>query len=578
MGRLRSTLIVSDLGKSPQRDAAANSSSPSAEFEPLGGAATAVRPLRKRIDAIENQGIARLSIPHRGERQRTAAATGEALDNVIELEPPQLRRAGVAQPLTAPVPARIDLRAVMLAVRGADALVAAAAGALAYRLQPGFAGPIDPTIAFSALAVMAMLVRLPDAESRPLHVVLRRPLSRRLADAALRALLPFAVVLVAVIALVPGEHAARAPLTHWLTLWAATATAGICGVRLGLAGAIAHWRRHGRLKQSVAIFGTGDIAERLLARLRADGAENIELVGIFDDRERRRITNPDLRSLVVGTSDDLVALSRRQDIDRVLVALPHSAEQRVVEVLNKLRQMPVEISLAPDLVGYNVPCREPDEFAAGLPLLDVYGKPLTFGQILLKGAFDRILAALGLLLGAPLLLMLVIAIKLDSKGPVLFRQNRYGFADRLIRVYKFRTMTADTADYNGESQVRRNDPRVTPVGRFLRRWSLDELPQLINVLRGEMSLVGPRPHAVGMRVADRLNHDIVPGYARRHHVKPGITGWAQVKGYHGPVTTEQALRERVSYDLEYIHNWSLWFDVRIMARTIRIILGQRHAY
>jgi exopolysaccharide biosynthesis polyprenyl glycosylphosphotransferase len=243
--------------------------------------------------------------------------------------------------------------------------------------------------------------------------------------------------------------------------------------------------------------------------------------------------------------------------------------------------MPVEISLAPDLVGYNIPCRDADSHPGelgGLPLVEVYGRPLTFGQLLLKGLIDRTLAAAALILGAPLFLALAIAVKLDSKGPVFFRQNRDGFGDRVIGVHKFRTMCVDATDCNGEFQARPNDPRVTRVGHFLRRWSLDELPQLVNVLRGEMALVGPRPHAVSMRVEERPNRDIVPDYALRHHVKPGITGWAQVNGYHGPVATEEALRARVRYDLDYINNWSFWFDFQILLRTLKIVFGQRRAY
>ncbi len=496
--------------------------------------------------------------------------------NVIELDSPQHRRGGLNDRKFSKTP-RINPRAVALAVRVADALVIAAAGAVAYWLEPGFSWPIDPTAAFTALALMAMLVRSPNAEPRLLHDSLRRPLSRRLADCALRTLLPFVVGVLVLIVLVPAGNAVRAPLTHWLTLWGMGAVGGICAVRLGLAALTAQWRRQGRLKQAVAIFGTGDLAERLLGRLRQSSPDAIELVGVFDDRSRRRIASPGLRSLAVGTSDDLVALSRHRDIDRVLVALPHSAEQRVTEVLKKLRQMPVEISLAPDMVGYNLPFRESDELA-GLQLVEVYGQPLTFGQILLKSAIDKTLAGLALLAGAPLLIALAVAIKLDSKGPVLFRQNRHGFGDRMIGVYKFRTMYADMADYDGEVQARLNDPRITRIGHFLRRWSLDELPQLFNVLRGEMSLVGPRPHAVSMTVEERPNRDIVPDYALRHHVKPGITGWAQVNGHHGPVATEEDLRARVRCDLDYINNWSLWFDCQILLRTVKIVLGQRHAY
>jgi Undecaprenyl-phosphate glucose phosphotransferase len=365
-------------------------------------------------------------------------------------------------------------------------------------------------------------------------------------------------------------------LLQWLCLWAIGAIAGIAAVRIVLARLLARWSATGRLKQTVAVYGTGDLAERLVARLRAAASPAVEIVGVFDDRAARRI-GAGLRALPQGTTADLVALSRQYEIDRIIVALPHSAEQRLLEILRKLHKMPVEISLAPDMVGFHIPAKDHEEFG-GLPLLDVYGRPLSFGQSLLKTAFDRTAAALGLVALSPVVLAVALAIKLDSKGPVLFRQNRYGFGDRVIGVYKFRTMKAELADANGEKQTETNDPRITRIGGMLRRLSLDELPQLINVLRGELSLVGPRPHAISMHVKQRRNEDIVPDYALRHHVKPGITGWAQVNGYYGPVETERALHERVAYDLEYINNWSLWFDIGILLRTLVIAFGRRHAY
>lgn len=553
------------------------SSSPAPNLGIISGATGSAGPLRQRVEEIEDQARSLVSTLHgEGELAPAGAAVDTiSVNNVIELDAPQVRRVGPRAPALARP--RINPRAVALVVHLADALVIAAAGAVAYRLQPGFQWPVDPTVAFTALAMLAMLVRGPNAEPRLLHDSLRRPLSRRLADAALRTLLPFIGGIAVVFALVPAADAMQATLTQWLAWWAMGAVAGVAGVRLCLSASIASWRSQGRLKEAVAIFGTGDLAERLLARLQAASPDAVELVGVFDDRARRRIASPGLRSLALGTADDLIALSRHRDIDRVVVALPHAAEERVAQVLNKLRQMPVEISLAPDLVGFNVSCREPDGLA-GLPLIEVYGRPLTFGQVLLKSAIDKTLAMLMLLVGAPLLLALAAAIKLDSRGPVLFRQNRYGFGDRVIGVYKFRTMCAEAADHDGVLCHVQNDPRITRVGHFLRRWSLDELPQLINVLSGEMSLVGPRPHAISMQVEDRANHDIVPDYALRHHMKPGITGWAQVKGYHGPVATEEALRARVRYDLEYINNWSLWFDLQILARTVTTVLGQRHAF
>jgi lipopolysaccharide/colanic/teichoic acid biosynthesis glycosyltransferase len=185
--------------------------------------------------------------------------------------------------------------------------------------------------------------------------------------------------------------------------------------------------------------------------------------------------------------------------------------------------------------------------------------------------FDRAAAALGIVALSPLLLAVAVAIKLDSKGPALFRQNRYGFGDRVIGVYKFRTMKAELADANGEKQTETNDPRLTRIGGLLRRLSIDELPQLLNVLRGELSLVGPRPHAVSMRVKQRRNEDIVPDYALRHHVKPGITGWAQVNGWRG----NTSLKERIRYDIWYVENWNVALDFRIMILTL---LRQKNAY
>jgi len=327
------------------------------------------------------------------------------------------------------------------------------------------------------------------------------------------------------------------------------------------------WQAAGRLKQLVAIYGTGDHAERLVERLCITCPETIEIVGVFDDRAGRGVVGAGLRALPHGTTDELVEMSRQLEIDRIVVALPHSAERRLLEILRKLHKMPVEISLAPDMVGFNVPIKDNEEFG-GLPLLDVYGKPLSFGQSLIKSAFDRFAAALALLALLPVLLAVAAAIKLDSRGPVLFRQNRYGFGDRVIQVFKFRTMKAEASDANGEKQTEVNDPRVTWVGHFLRKWSVDELPQLLNVLRGELSLVGPRPHAVSMRVKQRRNEDIVPDYALRHHVKPGITGWAQVNGLRGEIDSDDKLRRRVDYDLYYIDNWSMLLDVRILFYTV----------
>jgi Undecaprenyl-phosphate glucose phosphotransferase len=469
---------------------------------------------------------------------------------------------------------RIHPGAVASAIQLADFLIVLVAGLASLAIFSEFSWPLPFLPALTGALVLALMTRnLAPAPQPPL---IRQRLSKQLADGAAHALSAFGFGLVAAVAVLQPDSAERAPLVAWLLIWATGSVAGISLTRVVLSHLLARWRAAGRLKQLVAIYGTGDLAERLVARLGAC-PETVEIVGVFDDRTGRGVVGKGLSALPHGTTADLVELSRQFEIDRIVVALPHSAEQRLLEILRKLHKMPVEISLAPDMVGFNLPPKDHDEFG-GLPLLDVYGRPLSFGESLVKSAFDRLAAGIGILVLSPVLLAVAVAIKLDSKGPVLFRQNRYGFGDRVIQVYKFRTMKAETSDANGEQQTAVNDPRITRVGGFLRKVSLDELPQLFNVLRGELSLVGPRPHAVSMRVKQRRNEDIVPDYALRHHVKPGITGWAQVNGYHGPVETEKALHQRVAYDLEYINHWSLWFDIRIIVQTLFVAFGQRHAY
>jgi Undecaprenyl-phosphate glucose phosphotransferase len=471
---------------------------------------------------------------------------------------------------------RIHPAVVNSAIQFADFAIVLIAGIASFAVQSAIHWPLPLMPAIAATLVVALMTRSLTS-GREQQDLTRQRLLKLIGNGVAHALTAFGFALVAAIAVFQPNPADRAPLVAWLLLWAANSVAGIAVARLVLSALQTRWHAAGRLKQLVAVYGTGDLAERLVERLRAVCPETIDIVGVFDDRAGRGAVGEGLRELAHGTTAELVEMSRLLEIDRIVVALPHSAEKRLLEILRKLHKMPVEISLAPDMVGFNLPAKDHEEFG-GLPLLDVYGRPLTFGQGLVKTVFDRFAAAIGIIILSPVLLALSAAIRLDSKGPILFRQNRYGFGDRVIQVYKFRTMKAESSDANGEKQTEANDPRITRIGGFLRRWSLDELPQLLNVLRGELSLVGPRPHAVSMHIKQRRNEDIVPDYALRHHVKPGITGWAQVNGYHGPVDTERALHERVAYDLDYINHWSLWFDIRIILKTVFIVLGHREAY
>ncbi len=342
---------------------------------------------------------------------------------------------------------------------------------------------------------------------------------------------------------------------------------GLGSVRLAAGFWVTHLKRTGRLVCNLVVVGAGEHGQRLVRHLREAG-EGIRLIGLFDDR-RDRVPDYVAGYPVLGTVDDLVAFVRRHPVDQVVVALPWGAETRLRGWLEKLAELPVDVRLCPDLAGHYVQQRGVSH-VAGVPLVHVFDRPLAGWNALVKLIEDRLLAALAILVTGPLMLAIALAVKATSKGPVFYRQIRYGFANEPIGVLKFRTMYAEHCDdgvHGAVPQVRADDPRITPLGRVLRRFSLDELPQFFNVLRGEMSIVGPRPHAVAH---NELYAELLGGYLARHRVRPGITGWAQVNGLRGEIRDLETLRRRVQYDLYYIENWSLLFDLRIIFRTLLV--------
>jgi Undecaprenyl-phosphate glucose phosphotransferase len=332
----------------------------------------------------------------------------------------------------------------------------------------------------------------------------------------------------------------------------------------------------GYLSTNVVVFGAGPIGQRLIRVIRDDYHDSVEIQGIFDDRLKR---TPDevLGHVVQGGIDDLIAAVKDStSIDKVLIALPMSANDRILSLLTRLRPLPVDVALVPELVDLRVDKQVIRD--AHPPFLNISRKPQSELGILMKRGFDAIAAATILVLLTPLLALAILAIKLDSPGPVLFRQPRMGFNNKQFNVLKFRTMYANCSDLEARQQTQRNDSRVTRVGAWLRRTSVDELPQLINVLRGDMSLVGPRPHALGMQVGDRLCDDIVREYAVRHRMKPGITGWAQVRGLRGAVEDPAILEARVHHDIYYIDNWSFLFDLWILLKTVAVLVRPKNAF
>jgi polysaccharide biosynthesis protein PslA len=280
---------------------------------------------------------------------------------------------------------------------------------------------------------------------------------------------------------------------------------------------------------------------------------------------------------VLGGMGELERLIRQDRVDQVILAMPWHAEERIFEIVSKVAMTPVKVRLAPDLIGYRYTNRS-FRLLDGLPVLELFDRPISGVAHIAKSIEDRVVALAAVIISAPAIAFIALAIKLDSPGPVFFRQDRIGFNNRVISVWKFRTMRHDRCENDEIEQARRGDPRVTRVGAFLRRMSLDEVPQLFNVLAGEMSIVGPRPHAPSTRAAGRIFDQVVDSYAARHKVKPGITGWAQVNGWRGETDTEEKLIKRVEYDLYYIEHWSVVFDISIMFRTIVTTLKTANAY
>ncbi len=389
----------------------------------------------------------------------------------------------------------------------------------------------------------------------------------------------FAIWSAAITLLIVVAFLAKSSATYsrgWLLLWWGAGFFSVATVHVVAGRALASWQRTGRLRRTVAIYGTGEQAARILNALEQRANEDVEIVGIFDDREGRR-PNHLAGHPVIGNLESLIEYAQQNSVEQIIIAVPLSADERIASLVNRLRPLPADIELSLDIVGRDLIHWGVVDLS-GIPLLRMVNRPLRDWHGILKAAEDRVLGAAILLTIAPLIIIIGVLIRLDSPGPILFRQKRFGFNNQPITVYKFRTMRSDLADESGAKQTIRNDPRVTRVGRILRRSSLDELPQFINVLQGRLSIVGPRPHALTMHAADKPYHEAVSEYAIRHRVKPGITGWAQVNGLRGETDTIEKATKRVTYDLYYIENWSLLFDLKIILLTIHHGFRDPNAY
>jgi Undecaprenyl-phosphate glucose phosphotransferase len=363
----------------------------------------------------------------------------------------------------------------------------------------------------------------------------------------------------------------------WLVIWYASGGVALVVFRAGLTALTRQGLRKGHLTRRAVVYGAGMACEALLRGLESDPASDIRICGVFDDRIDGRASRSVAGHPNLGDMEALIRMCRQTRVDMLIVALPMSAEVRVLELIKKLWVLPVDIRLAAQASQLRFRPRA-YSYAGTVPLIDIVDKPIADWDVVLKWLFDKAVASLAVIALAPVMALVALAIKLDSRGPVLFRQKRHGFNNELIEVFKFRSMYTDRADVNAAKLVTRDDPRVTRVGRLIRKTSLDELPQLFNVIRGELSLVGPRPHALQAKAADQLYHDVVDGYFARHKVKPGITGWAQIHGWRGETDTPEKIQKRVEHDLYYIENWSVLLDIYILLRTPFALLSTENAY
>jgi Undecaprenyl-phosphate glucose phosphotransferase len=371
-----------------------------------------------------------------------------------------------------------------------------------------------------------------------------------------------------------GDQFSRA----WLGSYYVVGLIALITFRRGLFLLVRRWTRQGRLDRRTVVVGAGGSGEALIATLAAQRDSDVRVIGVFDDRgdDRSSLSSDSVPKL--GTVDDLVEFARHTRVDLVIFSLPISAEGRILQMLKKLWVLPVDIRLAAHSNKLRFRPRA-YSYIGHVPVLDIFDRPIADWDVVMKWLFDKMIGSLVLIAVAPIMLLIAVAIKLDSEGPIFFKQRRYGFNNKFVEIYKFRSMYIEATDADASKLVTKGDPRVTRVGRFIRKTSLDELPQLFNVVfTGNLSLVGPRPHAIQAKAAEHLYDEAVDGYFARHRVKPGITGWAQINGWRGETDSREKILRRVEHDLYYIENWSILFDLYIVLRTPFALIRGESAY
>ena len=447
------------------------------------------------------------------------------------------------------------------------------------RLLTGLEMTLEPLALVASLWIVGLLM---EGGLAPSHMVLALvvfsltfPSEARLALPRGRAIVNILVGWLALAGLLAAFGQASGYVDHFrgdtLLAWCAVAPWCQLGAHFALRAALPVLRTLQGRPKSALIAGMNPLGLELARRLKADVYSDVRIAGFLDDRSSAPLEIGPYP--VLGRLEDLPKVVKPHRIELVYVALPMVSCPRIEALLDTLRDTTASVYFVPDMFVTELIQGRVDS-VSGMPLLGVFDSPFSGASGLVKRASDVVLSLLILSLTAPLILVLAALVKLGSPGPAIFRQRRYGLDGEEIVVYKLRTMTV-VEDGDSIRQCRKADERVTPLGRFLRRASLDELPQLVNVLQGRMSLVGPRPHAVAH---NELYRNLIKGYMQRHKVRPGLTGWAQVNGLRGETESVEKMKARIDHDLDYLRSWSLRLDIYIIAKTVWMVLRGKHAY
>jgi Undecaprenyl-phosphate glucose phosphotransferase len=497
---------------------------------------------------------------------RLTAVTGDLLAR-LNIEPTVSDHAEI---LKAPL---VSARIIAGIVRVGDFILITALGVLVFF---GYVAPND-TISFATYALvifsagLSLVFLLQVSGMYTIHAFLRP--AEYVARLTGGWLLVAGLVVAFVFFTKAGDDYSRA----WAALWFVSGLCSLLLFRIAVTRCVRRWNSKGQLDRRAVMVGGGEPAAELIEAIDASPDIDVSILGIFDDRDDTRSPPSISGCPKLGNVGELIDFVRRNRIDLLIVTLPLTAEKRILDMLKRLWILPVDIRLS----AYTQKLRyrpRAYSYIGNVPFIDVFDKPMSEWGQFLKSVEDKVIATLALLALSPIMLAVACAIKWESRGPVFFRQHRYGFNNELINVYKFRSMYSEMSDNKAVRLVTRDDRRVTRVGRFIRKASLDELPQLINVLKGELSLVGPRPHATHAKAQEHLYPDAVEGYFARHKVKPGITGWAQINGWRGETDTLEKLHRRVEHDLYYIENWSIAFDLYILLHTPLSLVATENAY